>query len=46
MTMIDISKKAPDKPEKNFKNDFKKFCFYREKKAFALAFAVNNALSL
>ena len=25
---IDINKKAPDKPEKNFKNDFKKFCFY------------------
>ena len=28
MTNIDISKKAPDKPEKNFKNDLKKFCFY------------------
>ena len=25
---IDITKKAPDAPEKNFKNDFKKFCFY------------------
>ena len=28
MASIDMTQKAPEKKEKNFKNDFKKFLFY------------------